>query len=261
MEGNTRIIHIDGDIRRLDFLRTQHEIHIREEELRLGRIVDALGPVILLVGKTRAVEHTRIHDDREAHIPGITHLSTDITHITHLLGDKRAVGEILLMRRAVRINGERHTFLTDSKLERTPWFDTSISIEHLDFALIAEVDFCLVAHLFGHLTSHIDTGSSHFEASLPFLGLVFILRAYRTANLRSTVKLLLFILSKHRCRHHSAEQQGHCLLLHIHIINLLAELKNRLKISIFLWRKKLCISLIFSNFVVSNYKVITCWRN
>ena len=37
---------------------------------------------------------------------------------------------------------------------------------------------------------------------------------------------------------------------------LLAELKNRLKISIFLWRKKLCISLIFSNFVVSNYKVI-----
>jgi len=39
-------------------------------------------------------------------------------------------------------------------------------------------------------------------------------------------------------------------------LNLLAELKNRLKISIFLWRKKLCISLIFSNFVVSNYKVI-----
>ena len=39
-------------------------------------------------------------------------------------------------------------------------------------------------------------------------------------------------------------------------LDLLAELKNRLKISIFLWRKKLCISLIFSNFVVSNYKVI-----
>ena len=38
--------------------------------------------------------------------------------------------------------------------------------------------------------------------------------------------------------------------------NLLAELKNLLKISIFLWRKKLCISLIFSNFVVSNDKVI-----
>ena len=41
----------------------------------------------------------------------------------------------------------------------------------------------------------------------------------------------------------------------IYRYNLLAELKNRLKISIFLWRKKLCISLIFSNFVVSNYKV------
>ena len=46
----------------------------------------------------------------------------------------------------------------------------------------------------------------------------------------------------------------HPLLLYS--FNLLAELKNRLKISIFLWRKKLCISLIFSNFVVSNYKVI-----
>lgn len=48
------------------------------------------------------------------------------------------------------------------------------------------------------------------------------------------------------------EQEGYTLLYY----NLLAELKNRLKISIFLWRKKLCISLIFSNFVVSNYKVI-----
>ena len=45
-------------------------------------------------------------------------------------------------------------------------------------------------------------------------------------------------------------------MLQCSILNLLAELKNRLKISIFLWRKKLCISLIFSNFVVSNYKVI-----
>ena len=49
---------------------------------------------------------------------------------------------------------------------------------------------------------------------------------------------------------------GKTRLYYYNSYNLLAELKNRLKISIFLWRKKLCISLIFSNFVVSNYKVI-----
>ena len=54
--------------------------------------------------------------------------------------------------------------------------------------------------------------------------------------------------------HVSLQEYG--MPLSVYKDNLLAELKNRLKISIFLWRKKLCISLIFSNFVVSNYKVI-----
>ena len=51
VEGDTAIIHRYRDVRWLDFLGTQHQIHIREEELSLGRIVNALGPVILLVGQ------------------------------------------------------------------------------------------------------------------------------------------------------------------------------------------------------------------
>ena len=36
VEGDTAIIHRYRDIRRLDFLGTQHQVHIREEELSLG---------------------------------------------------------------------------------------------------------------------------------------------------------------------------------------------------------------------------------
>ena len=70
------------------------------------------------------------------------------------------------------------------------------------------------------------------------------------------------ILYVFTCRHVVLDEGNNILPLdkitisYDEINNLLAELKNRLKISIFLWRKKLCISLIFSNFVVSNYKVI-----
>ena len=51
VEGKTSIIHIHSHVRRLDLLRTQHQVDIREEKLCLGRIVDTLGPVVLLIGK------------------------------------------------------------------------------------------------------------------------------------------------------------------------------------------------------------------
>ena len=77
----------------------------------LGRIVNALGPVILLVGQARTVEDTGIHHDRETNIPGISYFCTHVANVTHLLGDERTVSEILLVWRAVRIDGERHTHL------------------------------------------------------------------------------------------------------------------------------------------------------
>lgn len=65
-----------------------------------------------------------------------------------------------------------------------------------------------------------------------------------------------FDLLKENIKKYPQFLQYNMLKVYKYYNNLLAELKNRLKISIFLWRKKLCISLIFSNFVVSNYKVI-----
>ena len=51
MERQACVIHRDRDIGWLDLLRAQHEVDVREEELRLGGIVDALGPVVLLMGQ------------------------------------------------------------------------------------------------------------------------------------------------------------------------------------------------------------------
>lgn len=116
MESKTSIIHIHCHVGWLDLLSTQHQVDIREKELCLGRIVDTLGPVVLLIGKTRAVEHTGIHHDGETGIPCITYLCTHVTHVTHLLGDKRTVGKILLMGRTVSINGKGNSLLTDGKL-------------------------------------------------------------------------------------------------------------------------------------------------
>ena len=213
MEGQACVIHRDRDIGWLDLLRAQHEVDVREEKLRLGGIVDALGPVVLLVGQARAIEDTGVHHDREANVPGIAHLGTHVTHIAHLLGDERAVGEVLLMRRAMRIDGEWHTLLTDGQLEGLPWGDAGIGIEHLDAALVAEVDLNLVAHRRGHLARYVDTSRAHLESALPFLGLVFILGADGTAYLRRLIHFFLF-LGIHRCHRHHQECRHQEHLLH-----------------------------------------------
>ena len=182
VEGDTTIIHRYRNIRWLDLLGTQHQVHIRKEELCLGRIVNTLGPVILLVGQARTVEDTGIHHDRETYIPGVSYLSTHVAHVTHLLGDERTVGEVLLMRRTVSVDGEWHTLLTDGELQGLPRLDACIGIEHLDLTLVAEVDFRLIAYLRCNIASHVDAGSTHLESSLPLFGLVLILGADGSTN-------------------------------------------------------------------------------
>ena len=176
VEGDTTIIHRYRNIRWLDLLGTQHQVDIRKEELSLGRIVNALGPVILLVGQTRTVKDTGIHHDRETYIPGVSDFGTHVAHVAHLLGDERAVGEVLLMRRTVSINSKWHALLTDGKLQGLPRFDAGIGIEHLDLTLVAEINLSLITNLLCYISCYIDTGCTHLESSLPLFGLVFILR-------------------------------------------------------------------------------------
>ena len=185
VEGDTAIIHRYRNIRWLDLLGAQHQVDIREEELSLGRIVDSLGPVILLIGQTRTVEDTGIHHDRKTYIPGVSDFSTHVANVTHLLGDERTVGEILLVRRTVSINGEWHTFLTDSKLQSLPRFDACISIKHLDLTLITEINLSLITNLLCYISCYIDTSRTYLKSSLPFFGLVFILRTDGSTNRHS----------------------------------------------------------------------------
>ena len=222
VEGDTAIIHRYRDIRWLNLLGTQHQIHIRKEELSLGRIVNALGPEILLVGQARTVEDTGIHNDRETYIPGVSYFSTHIAHVTHLLGDERTVGKVLLMRRTVSIDGEWHTLLTDGELQGLPRLDACIGIEHLDLTLVAEVDFRLIAYLRCYIASHVDAGCAHLESSLPFFGLVLILRADGSTNFHGLGEFLNTLLQRtvsrilgiHSHRHHRECHQQIRFLLH-----------------------------------------------
>ena len=222
VEGDTTIIHRYRNIRWLDFLCTQYQVHIREEELCLGRIVNALGPVILLVGQARTVEDTGIHHDRETNIPGISYFCTHVANVTHLLGDERTVGKVLLMRRTVSIDGEWHTLLTDGELQGLPRLDACIGIEHLDLTLVAEVDFCLVAYLRCYIASHVDAGCTHLESTLPLFGLVLILRADGSTNFHGLgefpdallQRAVSRILGIHSHRHHHECHQQVRFLLH-----------------------------------------------
>ena len=185
VEGDTAIIHRYRNIRWLDLLGTQHQVHIRKEELSLGRIVDALGPVILLVGQTRTVEDTGIHHDRETYITGVSDFGTHVAHVAHLLGNERAVGEVLLMRRTVSIDGEWYTLLTDGELQSLPRLDAGIGIEHLDLTLITEINLSLITNLLCYISCYIDTSRTYLKSSLPFFGLVFILRTDGSTNRHS----------------------------------------------------------------------------
>ena len=86
------------------------------------------------------------------------------------------------MRRTVSINSEWHTLLTDGKLQCLPRLDAGISVEHLDLTLITEINLSLITNLLCYISCYIDTSRTHLKSSLPFFGLVFILRTDGSTN-------------------------------------------------------------------------------
>ena len=96
-----------------------------------------MGPEVLLVGESRPVEHTSLHNDRESHAESVAQARTHIAHVANLFGDERAVGKVLLVGRAMGVDGKGHAHLTNGKVERAPRFNLGVSVEHLDAALVA----------------------------------------------------------------------------------------------------------------------------
>ena len=117
-----------------------------------------------------------------------------VTHVAHLLGDEAAVGKILLVGRAMRINGKRHTHLSDGELEVAPGLEPRIGIEHLDLALVAKVYLGLILHFRHQLSTDADTCRAHLETALALRSLIFIFTAQRAVHLR----LHVYILSQRR---------------------------------------------------------------
>jgi DNA polymerase-3 subunit alpha len=54
-----------------------------------------------LIGQSGTVEKFSFHGDRYIGRQGISYCESHVPYIAHLLGDERAVGEVLLVRRAV----------------------------------------------------------------------------------------------------------------------------------------------------------------
>lgn len=121
MISHATVIHHDCGMVGLDFLRAHHDVQAYgQQELGFSGEVDAIGPEILLFCQARAVEHACLQDDRKANVSLVGYLRAHVTHIAYLLGDERAIGEVLLVWRAMRVNGEGHSLLAYGELETLP---------------------------------------------------------------------------------------------------------------------------------------------
>lgn len=179
-----RVVHHHGADVRPDLLDAEHGVDIAGgHERELGGVVDALGPVVFLIGKAGAVEQSRLDLHGDAQGKGGAHHGAHVAHIAHLLGQEGAVGEVLLVGRAVGIDGERHAHLSDGQLERVDGQQADIGVEPLDLALVAQVYLGLVVHPLQRAAADAHAGVAHLEAALAFAGLVFIFAAYCAVDL------------------------------------------------------------------------------
>jgi len=122
MIGYAGIIHHHREHVGLDLLDAQLHIDMAGKiDQRLGREVHALGPIVFLTGKARPVEESGLHMDGHSHVELEAGHRSHIAHIAHLLGNETTIGEILLMGRAVGIDGKRYAHLPDGEVERVPW--------------------------------------------------------------------------------------------------------------------------------------------
>ena len=143
-----KVVHHRGVALGAYLLCTERDVEtLGQEELCLGREVDRLGPIVLLVGQSGAVEQSRFKYNGIGSFKGIAQGGAYVAHVAHLLGNERAVGKILLMGRAVGVDGKRHAELAYCEVEPFDRSDAGVGVEHFYGALVREVNFRLVGHL------------------------------------------------------------------------------------------------------------------
>ena len=170
------IIHIYAYVVRFNLLCRQCYVEPSGyEKLCFGRVVDVVGPEVFLVGETRTVEDAGSDVDGYAGMKAIGHLGTHVAHVAHLLGYERAIGKILLVRRAMGVYGEGHALLTYGEHESRKGLDARVGIEHLYLSFVAQVYFCLIVNILRQRTVDAHAGCPDLEAAFVFLRLILIL--------------------------------------------------------------------------------------
>ena len=179
-----------------------HEIHpLGKTELRLCRIVEFVGPEILLVVDTRPVEHTDLQVDRNLLAEFPAQGGSDIADAAHLLGDERTVRKILRMGGTVSIDGKRDPHKSDRETESLIEFGPQIRIDHLDLSLVREVDLHTVSQFRIDLAGHAEAGVANLEAGIALAGLVLEFGPERSQQVdRHGWSLFLLLLCSRSCR-------------------------------------------------------------
>ena len=167
-----------------------------EEKLGFGGVVHFFVP-FFLVGQSGTVEKSPFHGDWYIGGQGISHCESHVPYIAHLLGDERAVGEVLLVRRAVGVDGEGDTHLSGGDCQSFCREKPGVGIQHLDLAFVGEVYLGFVGYAGQYVARHADAGIAYFETSCTHGGLIFVFGADGSVDFRQVVfgfHLLLFNL-------------------------------------------------------------------
>jgi hypothetical protein len=111
-----------------------------------------------------------------------------------LLGDERTVGEVLLVGRAVGIDGERHTHLSGRYGQALEREDAGIGVEHLDLSLVRQIYFGFIGHAGQDVARQADAGVAYLEASGIHARLIFVFGADGSVHFGQVVLAFQFFL-------------------------------------------------------------------
>ena len=142
--------------------------------MRLEGEVVIVGPVVFLIGQSRPVEYPSFQCDRKTAAEGPRRGGSDVAYVADLLGDKGAVGEVLQVGRPMGIYSERHAHLAERELERLFGLQPDICVEHLDRALVREVNLSFISYNRDYFPFYAQAGVAYFKPPFPNCRLVFV---------------------------------------------------------------------------------------
>ena len=149
----------------------------------------------LLVGQSRTVVQPCLQGDGRFVAEGVAEGDTYVAYVSHLFGYERAVGEVLLVGRAVCVDAEGHAHLSGGHRHAFRGEEAGVGVQHPDLPFVREVDFGFVCHDGQDVAREADACVPHFKAACLHFRLVLELAAYGAVYLRQVIfRLQLFLV-------------------------------------------------------------------